>query len=64
MKNPAATVFLIEQSFDVSNGTEIPFGPSWGGDGFILRQYRSLCSLYPQIRQTLSVEFPSLANSG
>ena len=30
----------------------------------VLRQCRSFCSLYPQIRQTVSVEFPPLLNSG
>jgi len=30
----------------------------------VLRQCRSFCALYPQIRQTLSVEFPPLSDSG
>ncbi|MEO6475722.1 MAG: hypothetical protein ABIQ96_11430 [Luteolibacter sp.] len=33
------------------------------GRASILRQCRSSCFLYPQIRQTLSVEFPALPNS-
>ena len=30
----------------------------------VLRQCRLFCSVYPQIRQTLSVEFPALPDSG